>query len=252
MQQENFIALKKKHPQNILYQCGISEVTLSDVLTVTNKDLRDLLPNWIIIPRLTFKQLQVLVDAFKITVPKKCPITRKAFSDLLVNKYDIWEKTLNNPKTKFSDLLHVFDFLVPFSKGIPEALKEIRERIRPLKPGNEVLVNWITASSTGFSPINKSVPGPQTHRMLITSWLHNCGLLHEKSVNDPRPTRVFSDNDSRTHCLHLRRDCGEDVLMLCKQMGWKLPPVFSDTGSAVYRRCDAVVSGNEYNTRLPA
>ena len=116
MQQENFIALKKKHPQNILYQCGIPEVTLSDVLTVTNKDLRDLLPNWIIIPRLTFKQLQVLVDAFKITVPKKCPITRKAFSDLLVNKYDIWEKTLNNPKTKFSDLLHVFDFLVPFQQ----------------------------------------------------------------------------------------------------------------------------------------
>ena len=33
-------------------------------------------------------------------------------------------------------------------------------------------------------------------------------------------------------------------------MGWKVPPAFADTGSTVYRRCDAVVTGNEYNTRL--
>ena len=37
---------------------------------------------------------------------------------------------------------------------------------------------------------------------------------------------------------------------LCKQLGWKVPPAFSDTGSAVYRRSDAIVSSKEYNTRL--
>ena len=66
-------------------------------------------------------------------------------------------------------------------------------------------------------------------------------------MNNQRQTRVFSDNDCRTTCLHLRRDSGEDVLTLCKQMGWKVPPECSDTGSAVYRRCEAVVSGNKYN-----
>ena len=37
---------------------------------------------------------------------------------------------------------------------------------------------------------------------------------------------------------------------LCKQLGWKVPPAFSDTGSAVYRRSDAIVSSKEYNTPL--
>ena len=65
-------------------------------------------------------------------------------------------------------------------------------------------------------------------------------------VDDPRPKRIFSDNDCRTHALHLRRDCGEDTLMLCKQLGWKKPDEFSDLGSTVYRRSDACVTSPEY------
>ena len=38
--------------------------------------------------------------------------------------------------------------------------------------------------------------------------------------------------------------------MLCKQMGWKVPAAFSDTGSCVYRRGDATVTSPEYNSRL--
>ena len=83
---------------------------------------------------------------------------------------------------------------------------------------------------------------------MITSWVHDCSLLHVATKEDPRATRLFSDTDCRTHCLHLRRDSGGNVLELCKQLGWKPPPVFSDSGSAVYRRGDAVVKSPEYNT----
>lgn len=78
--------------------------------------------------------------------------------------------------------------------------------------------------------------------------MHKCGLLHEATQIDPRPTRIFSDSDCRTHALHLRGDSGEDILTLCKQLGWKVPAPIADTGSSVYRRCDAVVTGSEYNT----
>ena len=78
--------------------------------------------------------------------------------------------------------------------------------------------------------------------------MHKCSLLHEESETDTRPTRIFSDSDCRTHALHLRRDSGEDILTLCKQLGWKVPAPVADTGSSVYRRCDAVVTGNEYNS----
>ena len=40
------------------------------------------------------------------------------------------------------------------------------------------------------------------------------------------------------------------MLELCKQLGWKVPPAFSDTGSVVYRRSDAIVTSKEYNTNL--
>ena len=84
----------------------------------------------------------------------------------------------------------------------------------------------------------------------MTSWLHQCCLLHAKNAADQRPTRQFSDSDCRTHSLHLRRDSGEDTLELCKQLEWKEPPYVSYTGSVVYRRSDAIVQCKEYNTRV--
>ena len=70
------------------------------------------------------------------------------------------------------------------------------------------------------------------------------------SIEDPRPTRVFSDNDVRTTSLHLRRDAYEDTLTLCKQLGWKEPSAYSDSGSMVYCRADAVLTHPQYNTRF--
>ena len=34
---------------------------------------------------------------------------------------------------------------------------------------------------------------------------------------------------------------------ICQQLGWKVPPMYSDTGNAVYRRSDAIVLNPEYN-----
>ena len=117
-------------------------------------------------------------------------------------------------------------------------------------PGDESLIMWLKTKENRFCPILKKTPGPHTHKVLLTSWLHDCGLLHVQNVEDPRPTLVFSDNDARTTSLHLRRDAGEDTLTLCKQLGWKEPSAYSDTGSMVYRRADAVVTHPEYNTRF--
>ena len=38
--------------------------------------------------------------------------------------------------------------------------------------------------------------------------------------------------------------------MLCKKLGWKEPPVFSDMGSSVYSRRDACVTSSEYTNSL--
>ena len=70
------------------------------------------------------------------------------------------------------------------------------------------------------------------------------------SLDDKRPTRLFTDTDCLTHALHLRRDCGESTLMLCKKLGWKEPVVLSDMGSSVYRREDACVTSTEYTSIL--
>ena len=146
--------------------------------------------------------------------------------------------------------LQYFDNFQASSLNPSELKKWLKDKIRILTPGDEIIINWITTDIKGFCPIKIQVPGPQTHRRLVNFWLHRCGLLHEASYSDPRPTRIFSDSDCRTHSLHLRRDSKEDTLDLCKQLGWKVPPAFSDTGSAVYRRSDAVVTSKEYNTRL--
>ena len=143
---------------------------------------------------------------------------------------------LQDKSCTLADLLTTFEHIDDFSFDIPTAKKDMRMKIRPICLGDEIMISWITSNSKGFCPTLRRVPGPTIHKRLICSWFHDCSLLHLSSEDDPRPTRIFSDNDCRTTCLHLRRDSGEDTLTLCKQLGWKVPPICSDTGSTVYRR----------------
>ena len=96
----------------------------------------------------------------------------------------------------------VFGTVVPLSEYVSvEAKAIISQKIIPLKQGDEIILNWITTDRKGFCPVRKQIPGPARHRLLITSWLHKCGLLHEQSETDTRPTRVFLDTDYRTHVM---------------------------------------------------
>ena len=250
LQRVRFLQLRKEKKYNILYQCGYDDVTLEDILSISECDDFALLPYWIIIPHLSRKQLLFLTTDLFIKLPPKCPKTRQSLIDAVMNIYTTWENVLLDRNTSIDGLLSTFSKLVPFSCKVHKAKKEIWKKIQLIKPDDECMINWITTNTTSFCPIIKQAPGPPTHRLLVTSWLHKCQLLHEANKIDTRQTRVLSDNDCRTTCLHLRTDCGEDTLTLCKQMGWKVPPACADTGSAVYRRCEAVVTSNEYNSRL--
>ena len=234
----------------MLFQCDYNDVSLSQIFDLTEEKAFNMLPYWILIPRLSKSQLLLLVRDLKIKLPQQCSKSRKVLCDLLLMKYSQWEKVLEDKNTDSNHLLKIFFNFQPFSPNPEEAKKELKNKIRILIPGDEIIIMWITTDNKGFCPINKQVPGSHSHRLLVTSWLHQCYLLHKKNATDQRPTRQFSDSDCRTHSLHLRRDSGEDTLELCKQLGWKEPPAFSDTGSVVYRRSDAIVQCKEYNTRL--
>ena len=250
LQSVKFLQLRKEKKYNILYQCGYDDISLIELFSISEKDSFALLPYWITIPRLSRKQLLLLVDHLNIEIKETDKRSKQSLIYILLEVYKKWMEVLSNTSTTILNLQLTFSNISPFSNDLRKAKSEIREKIQVIKPGCECMINWITTGKNGFCPIKKQTPGPQTHRLLITSWLHRCGLLHEKNKADIRQTRVFSDNDCRTTGLHLRRDCGEDTLTLCKQMGWKVPPGKSDTGSVVYRRCEAVVTSNEYNSRL--
>lgn len=249
MQEVKWFQFLKEKKDNILYQCGYGNISLSTVLGVTKKDALAPLPYWIVIPKMSRTQLIFLVRDLHIKLPTKCSTTRNALCTEVLRTYKEWEKALNDKNSTNAEMKAVFGTVVPLSEYVSiEAKAIIRTKIIPLKQGDEIILNWITTDGKGFCPIRKQIPGPARHRLLITSWLHKCSLLHEQSDTDTRPTRVFSDTDCRTHALHLRRDSGEDNLTLCKQLGWKVPAPVADTGSTVYNRCDAVVTGNEYNS----
>ena len=251
MQKTNFIDLLPENKDNILYQCGYtsSGISLGSLLQRKEKHVLTSLPYWIVLKRMTAQQLQRFCRSSGVDIPNKCSMTRESLYSLVKAKYDEWDKVLNDPNTELPDLIEAFDS-VDDCEDICEAKAFIRNKIKLMLPGDEILVMWLTANKKGFCPIIKKTPGSHTHKMLITSWLHSLGLLHESTIQDPRPTRVFSDTDSRTHCLHLRRDSGENTLDLCIQLGWKPPPILSDQGSSVYRRSNAVVTHPEYNVKL--
>ena len=247
MQKMNFLQLRPEHKDNILYQLGYSEeLSLEQLLDVTENDVLNSIPYWMIINRLSKKQLTLLAMEKEITVPENCTRTREALMNIVMSAYDEWDETLNNANC-LSDLLDGFPDEEDFSFDFEKGKQDIRQSLRPITPGEEILMMWITTNSTGFCPTLKRFPGPKICKNMITSWLHDTKLLWMQTDDDPRPTRVFTDRDCRTHCLHLRRDANENVLDICKQMGWQPPPVCSDSGSTVYRKSNAIVLSPEYN-----
>ena len=153
-----------------------------------------------------------------IVIPPTCTRTREALVKVVLSAYDAWDDALNKATSLF-DLLEAFpneeDFSFEFKKG----KQDIRRIWSPIQPGEEILMMWITTDSTGFCPTLKRCPGPKICKNLITTWLHDKKLLWHETDDDPRPTRVFTDRDSRTHCLHLRRDANENLLDICQQLG---------------------------------
>ena len=251
MQKTHFLDLLPEKKDNILYQCGytLSGISLGSLLQTNEKHALTSLPYWIVLKRMTAQQLQRFCRSSGIEIPNKCTLTRDSLYSIVKRKYDEWDKVLNDRSTGLPDLLTVFGSLDDCN-DICEAKAFCRNKIKLMIPGDEILVMWLTANKKGFCPIIKKTPGAHTHKVIITSWLHSLCLLHEETTKDPRSTRVFSDTDSRTHCLHLRRDSGENTLDLCLQLGWKPPPVLSDTGNSVYRRSHAIVTHPEYNYKL--
>ena len=223
MQKTRFIQMKTSKKDNLLFQCGYNNVNLAEILNVSEEEALNKLPYWIILPRLTRAQLLLLVVDLNLQLPTNFSRTRKSLCALLLSKYSEWEEVLGTKNTDNLDLLQSFDNFQPSSLKPSKVKKQLKDKIRILIPGDEIIINWITTDIKGFCPIKNQVPGPQSHRLLVTSWLHRCDLLHERSSKDPRPTRIFSDSDCRTHSLHLRRDSKEDTLDLCKQLGWKVP-----------------------------
>ena len=219
MQKTRMLDLLPEKKDNLLYQCGyIGDISLSSVLMISEKDALKILPYWIVLKRMTAPQLQRFCNKVRIDIPRKCTKTRESLCKVVEAKYAEWDAVLSNPDTDLGDLMETFDYIDDWN-DVSEAKDYFQKRNKLMEPGDEILIMWLTANKEGFSPIIKKTPGAHTHKMLITSWLHSMNLLHEKTEDDPRPTRLFSDTDARTHCLHLRRDSKEDHLDICKQLG---------------------------------
>ena len=247
MQKTKFIDLRTGNKENLLYQCGYdSSISLTTLLQTDENTVWRMLPYWIVIRRMTSAQLLGFIRRLKIELPKKCTKTRQSLCTFVMAVYSKWSDVLCDDNTTIPDLIAVFN-IVDDWENIDEAKAFFREKIQLIVPGDEVFIMWLTSNRSGFVPIIKRTPGPHTHKMIITSWLHDLGLLHQSTKQDPRPTRVFSDTDARTHCLHLRRDSKEEYINICKQLGWTVPAALSDMGNSVYRRAEAIVTHPEYN-----
>ena len=249
MQKTKLVQLKPENEDNILYQIGYNEnISLSGILDVEEKYVLASLPYWLIIPRLTSEQLTMLAHKHKIEIPEKCTKTRAALVKIVMAAYDKWDKILNNKSITMVDLFTNFEHVQGFSVDLSK--DDIKALINPIRHGDEVLLMWLTTDGEKFYPTLRRIPGPTINKEMVSKWLHACSLLHKRSKENPANTRIFSDTDCRTHCLHLRRDSGENVLMTCNQMGWKPPKEFSDSGSLVYRRANAIVTSQEYNSNF--
>ena len=100
MQECNCFQFLEEKKDNILYQCGYGDVTLTEVLGVTKEDALSSLPYWIQISRMSRTQLLLLVRDLHIELPSKCSATRNALCAEVIKTYKEWEKFLKDDKTK--------------------------------------------------------------------------------------------------------------------------------------------------------
>ena len=164
MQKTRFIQLKTSHKDNFLFQCDYNDVTLSQILDLKEEEAFNKLQYWILIPRLTKSQMLLLVRDQKIKRPQQCYKSRKVLCDLLLMKYSHWEKVLKDKNTNNNDLLQCFLNFQPFSTNSEEANKELKNKIRVLIHGAEIIIMWITTNKE-FCPIKKQVPLPHSRRL---------------------------------------------------------------------------------------
>ena len=109
---------------DILFQLGFSEgLTLEKLLGVRKEDVLTSIPYWMVIPRLTKKQLASVAKEKNITVPENCTRTRDALCKIILSAYDKWDDTLSNASS-LGDLLEGFPDLDNFNFEFIKTISE--------------------------------------------------------------------------------------------------------------------------------
>ena len=141
IQKCQLVRLRPEHTNNLLYQIGYPwDFSLSSILDVNGEDILNNLPFWLIIPRLSVKQLTLLALEQAIDIPKSCTRTRQALQKVIFKTYDKWDEVLANDKTTLPDLIETFEHLEDYSFNLTIGKKEIRRFIKPIKTGDEILM----------------------------------------------------------------------------------------------------------------
>ena len=140
IQKSRMIRLRPNYEYNLLYQIGYpKDLSLSRILDVNGKDILINLPFWLIIPRLSAKQLTLLAVEQGIEITKLCRGTRQTLEKVVLERYAKWDEVLTNDGTA-PELLETFDHIEDFSFNLAEGKKEIPRFIKPIMTGNEILM----------------------------------------------------------------------------------------------------------------
>ena len=141
IQKSQVIRLRRDYANNLLYQIGYPrDLSLSSILDVNGEDILNNLPFWLIIPRLSVKQLTLLAVEQGIKIPKNCTDTRQALGKVVFETYDKWDEVLTNDETTLTELLETFEHVEDFSFDLAKGKKEIRRFIKPIRTGDEILM----------------------------------------------------------------------------------------------------------------
>ena len=89
IQKTQMIRLRQNYANNLLYQIGYPrDLSLSSILDVNAEDILNNLPFWLIIPRLSAKQLTLLAVEQGINIPENCTGTRQALEKVVLETYN--------------------------------------------------------------------------------------------------------------------------------------------------------------------
>ena len=140
MQNSQIFQFRQEHKNNILFQVGHCDgITLSSLLESNEHEILRGIPYWLIIPRLPAPQLTILANKQRIVIPRTCTKTRDSLVKVVLKAYEKWYAVLDNNKTSLHDLLKTFKHL-DFCFKVETGKNEIKEKIRPIKPGDEIMI----------------------------------------------------------------------------------------------------------------